>query len=364
MKIFLLIQKPQLRGAELFACQLGNHLLVLGHEVIVISIFPGDAALPFNGTLIRLDRPIHKRLFDYTGWRAFAQLHDDHKPDIIQANAGDTLKFAAFTKLIWRIRTPLIFRNANKISDFIDSTPKRVFNKFFLSQADFVISVSELCREDFRKTFSWPDRRIKTIPIGIDVKAISTQPSDLKPIFSGGPVFIHIGSFVKEKNHEGLLRIFKRVLGFEPSAQLILIGKGPLESVIKKIIMDSDLGSNVHALGSRTDVLEILHHSTALLLPSLIEGLPGVILEAQYSRTAVVAFDVGGISEVVQHEHSGFLVPKGDEDFFVDCVRRLLNDFPLRRELVNNAYQQVTASYDNRQIAKRFLEVFTDMSRR
>jgi len=74
MTILQLIQKPQLRGAEMFATQLSNELTELGHEVMVVALFPGASELPCKGTFIRLDRPIGKRWFDYEGWKALANL--------------------------------------------------------------------------------------------------------------------------------------------------------------------------------------------------------------------------------------------------------------------------------------------------
>ncbi|WP_155807129.1 hypothetical protein [Gillisia marina] len=71
MKIIQVVQKPQLRGAEIFACQLSNHLMDLGHEVIIISIFSGDAELPFNGEIIKLNRDISNRFYDVVAWKFF-----------------------------------------------------------------------------------------------------------------------------------------------------------------------------------------------------------------------------------------------------------------------------------------------------
>ncbi len=94
MIIFQLIQKPQLRGAEMFAAQLSQELEKSGHTVFLIALFPGESVLPFSGTVLPLNRPIAKRWTDFEGWKQFAILIEQHQPDVIQCNAGDTLKFA------------------------------------------------------------------------------------------------------------------------------------------------------------------------------------------------------------------------------------------------------------------------------
>jgi L-malate glycosyltransferase len=151
----------------MFASQLSNQLVQAGHEVHLISLLEGDATLPFEGNHIRLNRPLNKRFVDVTGWKALAHHIKKIKPDVVQANAGDTLKFAVFSKLLFGWRTPIIFRNANKVSDFINTTPKLLFNKFLVGKVQHVISVSELCRQDFVKTYGYNSSKTTTVPIGL-----------------------------------------------------------------------------------------------------------------------------------------------------------------------------------------------------
>jgi len=95
LKILQLIQKKQYRGAEVFGCQLSNHLMALGHEVEVYSIYDGNAPLSFQGKEVKtLSRPKNRRFVDYVGWRKLARVIEEFEPDIIQANAADTLKYA------------------------------------------------------------------------------------------------------------------------------------------------------------------------------------------------------------------------------------------------------------------------------
>ncbi|MFD2518545.1 glycosyltransferase [Salinimicrobium flavum] len=358
MKIINLIQKPQLRGAEIFACQLSNHLVDRGHDVIVVSIFPGDSKLPFKGEIIHLNRSVSKRLFDYGGWKLFNKIIEDFKPDIIQANAADTLKFAVSSKLLFKWDSKIIFRNANKMGDFIDSQMKWQLNKFYINRVDHVISVSKECEKDFIKTFKYSENLINTVEIGVEETAIDKLSNDLSDIFQRGPVLVHIGGFVPEKNHEGLLKIFARVKEEYPEIQLVLLGKGKLEIPIKNMVNQIKFGDDVHFLGHRLDVLEILKSSRAFLLPSFIEGLPGVILEAMYCKTPVVAYDVGGISEVVKPEETGWLIEKGDEDGFVRAIHEVLNSHSENESRINAAKRLIHHKFLNSKIAERFEAVY------
>jgi len=91
----------------------------------------------------------------------------------------------------------------------------------------------------------------------------------------------HIGRFVEQKNHDFLLKIFVQYKKIQPAAKLMLIGIGPLQEIIKSKVKELDLEKDVLFLGLRKDVKDILQAIDLLLFPSLFEGLPGVVLEAQ-----------------------------------------------------------------------------------
>jgi glycosyltransferase involved in cell wall biosynthesis len=360
MKIINLIQKPQLRGAEIFACQLSNHLQETGNEVIVVTIFKGNAALPFKGKVIHLDRPENKRLFDLKGWKEFAGIVGEFKPDVIQANAADTLKFSISSKFFNGWNCPVIFRNANKMGDFISSFPKMLLNKLYISQIDYVISVSKECELDFKKTFNYPNEKIRTIEIGVEDDPILNRPQDLDFVNKDLKIVSHIGGFVPEKNHGRLVNIFREIVDVYPNTHLLLIGKGRLEEEIKQEVFNLKLENNVHFLGYRNDVLGILSLSHAFVLPSLIEGLPGVILEAMYCETPVVAYNVGGIKEVVKPK-TGWLVDKNDEKGFRESLIRVLQEERLVDQKIKEAKKMILNKFLNSVISERFHNCYKEI---
>jgi glycosyltransferase involved in cell wall biosynthesis len=362
LKIIQLIQKAQLRGAEIFASQLSNHLNAEGHEVHMVSMFRGNAILPFKGNLINLDRAAGKRMMDIQGWRLFAIHIRNINPDVVQANAGDTLKFAVFSKLFFGWKAPIVFRNANKVSDFIDSLPKLIFNKFLVNRVSHVISVSELCRQDFINTYSFDAKKTTTVPVGIEIEALEdSPPADLRHFFTRGNTLVNVASFVPEKNHAGLLRIIKRLLENDTDLTLLLVGDGKLKASIQQQVLEMKLSKHVFLTGYRKDVLSIVKNAKALILPSLIEGLPAVILEAMYCRTPVVSYDVGGVPEVIKSHGTGWLVKKGNEEGFAAAVREALTSAYMDT-IKQNAHDLVVSEYNNRTISRRFLDVYFNVS--
>jgi glycosyltransferase involved in cell wall biosynthesis len=303
---------------------------------------------------VHLKRPLSRRMWDVTGWRQLARLVQEYKPDVVQVNAGDTLKFAVFSKFIYGWKTPLVFRNANKMSDFIDGKGKYWFNRFLLRHVQQVISVSEQCSLDLVNFFNFPEHDIITVEIGIELDELREFPADLLELQQRGPLLLNVAGMVPEKNQQGLLRIFKSVLKDIPDAQLLIIGTGILDGALKKNSVDYGVARQVHFLGNRFDVREIMKGCHAFVLPSLIEGLPAVILEAMYARCPVVAYDVGGIGEVVHHRKTGMLIPKEDENLFRQAVVEILTARLSYFEMKEEAFRLVSAKFSNAQIAKRF----------
>lgn len=363
MRILQVIQKPQLRGAEIFACQLSNHLLDKGIDVTLVTIFSGDSQLPFNGKTIHLDRPVSTRLYDLKGWKSFSKIVKRINPDIIQANAADTLKFTISSKMFFQWNVPVVFRNANKMGDFIDSKLKYNLNRFLVSKVARVISVSKECEKDFLKTFNMDPNRVCTVEIGVEKKTIGNTSSDLEQIFSKGDVIAHIGGFVAEKNHKGLIEIFNKVQEKFPSTQLILIGKGKLLEKAKLQVEELELENNVHFLGYRNDILEILSNSKLFVMPSYIEGLPAVILEAMYCKTPVVAYNVGGISEVVRNNETGWLINKNDEESFKNSILDILSGNQSVSGIVTEAKKMIDKEFLNLKIAERFLYEYKKLAK-
>ncbi|WP_051556412.1 glycosyltransferase family 1 protein [Alkalihalobacterium bogoriense] len=91
----------------------------------------------------------------------------------------------------------------------------------------------------------------------------------------------HIGRFNKQKNHTFLIDIFQQVKKQKPHSVLLLVGDGHLRPQIEKKVHDLGLGDSVRFLGVRNDIASLMQAMDLFLFPSLFEGLPVVLVEAQ-----------------------------------------------------------------------------------
>lgn len=360
MKILQIIQKPQFRGAEIFACQLSVELTQLGYEVDVLFLTGSqEEKLPFPLSFLYLNANLKRRFWDFKAYKKLNTIVVKGAYDVVQANAADTLKYTAISKMLFRWKAKLVFRNANKMGDFLDSHLKKYINAIFVKNIDFVASVSELCKDDFLNCFPFYKNPVFCLPIGVPLKTVVPYYSfaEIGLLFPQCNVFVHVGSFVPEKNHKGLISIFEKYLKADPSAKLLLIGEGKLKPFITQFVSDNGMGDHIFFLGKRDDVLRILPLCKALLLPSLIEGLPGVILEAMWSKTVVIANNVGGIGEVVTPK-TGFLIAKNEEGDFVKAMENLLLNEEIKEAIVSQAFEMIHGHYNLVSIAESFAKVY------
>ncbi|MFC4873590.1 glycosyltransferase [Negadavirga shengliensis] len=360
MKIIQLIQKPQRRGAEIFAAQLAEELTKKGHEVMVVSIFKGDTELRFLDNQVDLNRMPKQRFVDIRAWHKFSQIIKEFEPHLIQANAADTLKFAVFSKKLFHWKTPIVYRNANQMGDFIRGRLHRALNQWLLNATTAVVSVSESSRRDFHHTFKYQNRISSIISIGIAPGEIKDKIAE--PIrITGLPenYLIQIGSLVPEKDPLGLLDLFSKIMKEFSDLNLLFVGSGPLEFQLKVAIRKKGLENQVKLVPNQTNIFPVLARAKGLLVHSRIEGLPGVILEAMYCRVPVVAYDVGGIGEVLIHKQTGWLVPKNDQFEFIQAIREILQSTPNQLDAItSHARFLVEKHYHLNTIVQRFEELY------
>ncbi|AWW32065.1 glycosyltransferase [Echinicola strongylocentroti] len=364
MRIVHLIQKPQLRGAELFAAQLAQCQMRNGHEVLLVCVFRGKASFPFEGEIVCIDCKEKNRFWEIRGWRRLRDIIAHFRPDIVQANASDTLKFSVFSKMIFKWDTPIVYRNANKISDFIKGKSHLTFNKFLFSKINGVISVSIGCNQDFNHCFNSLNIPNCTIPNGVDFGEMDRKLQDEVPnTLREKEYVLMVGAFVKEKNHIGLLHIFNEIHKKFPQLYLVFVGAGKLAAEINSQAANMESADRVLFMGNLDNVLPVMKNAKALLVPSKIEGLPAVILESMYCKVPVIAYDVGGISEAVLHDETGFLVPFENRNLFRNLLERVLSDnHRIPSDILDNARTKVITHFNINVLAHYFLTFYQQIT--
>jgi glycosyltransferase involved in cell wall biosynthesis len=193
--------------------------------------------------------------------------------------------------------------------------------------ADRTITVSDYDRELALRARILPAHRLVTVHNGMPDVAPSLRADPART----PPRLVMVARFAAQKDHPTLLRA---LAGLRDHAwELDLVGEGPRGAETESLASALGLRERVHFLGQRMDVDRILANAQIGLLVTNWEGFPLSILEAMRAALPVVASAVGGISESVRDQETGFLVPAGQVEPLRERIRQLLGDPGLRVRL-------------------------------
>jgi glycosyltransferase involved in cell wall biosynthesis len=120
-----------------------------------------------------------------------------------------------------------------------------------------------------------------------------------------------VGRLSLEKGHDTFLRSARQILNALPNTTFLVVGDGPQRSSLEQLATQLDLGSHVIFTGHRSAMSDIYATIDLLMISSLTEGVPNVLLEAFAHGKPAVATDVGGVREVLDDGKTGWLVDPG-----------------------------------------------------
>lgn len=146
-----------------------------------------------------------------------------------------------------------------------------------------------------------------------------------------------VGRLVPYKGHEFLIRAVHSLASQGVNVHLSIVGEGWFRGTLERLVQRLSLGDHVSFLGHIPNgpaLWALYRQADVFVLPSLVEALGLVLLEAMANGTPVIASAVGGIPDVIRDGMNGLLVRPGSPDELKAAIARLLNDQKLQRQLI------------------------------
>ena len=230
-----------------------------------------------------------------------------------------------------------------------DSLKKKIYlfatERFVYKYFDKLIAVSEDIYRYLKKYHHKPNH-VEVIQNGIDFSIISseTENENAEPSFSFSnrhKVFAVIGRLFPDKGHRFFLEAFAKVCKDYSSAMAIIVGDGPTKDEIMKHLRELSLENHVQVCGVRSDMKTVYENIDFLVIPSLREGLPYVLLEAMVCKVPVLASAVGDIPQLIKDGVTGYLVRAGDIDALEKRMKEMMINPYKCKEMAEKAYQVV-----------------------
>ena len=172
-----------------------------------------------------------------------------------------------------------------------------------------------------------------------------------------------VGRLELEKGHPTLLESWPMVLDQVPGAYLLIVGEGSRMDALRQIAHEQGIERHVVFTGRRDDIPAITAALDVAVLPSYREAQGLTILEAMALSRPVVASNVGGIPEMVEHEKTGLLVPPHDPPALAAAIVRLLRDHQLADTVARAGHDLVHDRFCVQLMVNAVQELYDDGAR-
>jgi glycosyltransferase involved in cell wall biosynthesis len=230
-------------------------------------------------------------------------------------------------------------------------------NKRCFQNARHLVVWSAWARNSLVGDYQLPPEKITIVSPGVDVARWGRDPSTV-PHREGPVRVLFVGGDFERKGGPQLLEAYRRLRSE--------LGPDAVElHLVTRFEIPAEPGIVIHRnlTANSTDLIALFHSCDIFCLPTLADSLGIVLSEAGASSLALVATDVGAISELVRDGETGLLVPPGDVDELCSALALLATDAPLRRRLGAAAHDLTKRGHDARENAHRIVELLIDVGR-
>ncbi len=362
-RILHFIGGGELGGAEELLLTLMKHLDKEQYEAQLICLCPGPFAelvrqYGFKATEIPMR---HK--FDLSTIQVIRQYLRENKIDLVHTH-GVRANLVARTAAR-KEGLPVVTTFHSVLRYDYDSIFKALLAKYLTIATnkctDKFIAISRAIKQEILQ-MGVPEDRITVIHNGLDISkyAEPRDPQLMKTELGLDPDKYTVAMIARlhpVKGHQYFLQAAREILNQGLAAQFLIIGEGIYREKIKEWIKELGLDEAVVMPGYYSPIENIYGVCDVLCVPSLMEGLGMVVLEAMHFNVPVAASDIGGIQEIIEDRINGLLVQPRDAKGLADAVVNLLIDKELAqyfREQGQKTLQEFTLEKMARQIEQTY----------
>lgn len=337
-------------GGETYLFLLANRL---ARDRYAVSVFcPSEGLLPQR--LRKIGIPVVHfeipRLLSPAALVRLMRLFQQHRPDIVQSHGARTNFYATLAGR-WA-RVPIIVCTIhNSLYDYPISHIRRSLylmgQRLTFALSDQILCVADALAQDLTGRSGRDPGKIRVIQNGVDLEAFDPETVDGSTVRrefgleKDTPLIGIVGRMTPQKGHLDLLTALPQIKATIPTVKALIVGDGPLRDELVERARRHRLDDCCIFTGMREDIPNIMGALDVVVLPSLSEGLPFILLEAMAMGKPVVATRVNGISEVVEDGVTSLLVPPRAPERLARAVIALLTNRELGSRLGVAARQHV-----------------------
>lgn len=295
-------------------------------------------------------------------WR-FALCIRKFQPDVVHSHMVHANLLARISRLFTRM--PKLICTAHNMNE--GGRLREWLYRVSDPLCNMTTNVSEDAVQRYIQIKAAPSNKILYMPNGVDLQHFADrhmitaqEKMELRSLrmqwnASDQFIWLAVGRLVPEKDYAMMLSSFKRVVGYDNKALLLIVGEGPEHDKLRRLVQENGLESFVVFLGIRQDIPNLMKLADGFVLSSQWEGLPMVLLEASASALPIVATNVGGNREIVKHGVNGYLCSSGDIESLADAMLYCMKQSgEARKEMGQAGRTHVLERYDLEQVVKQW----------
>jgi glycosyltransferase involved in cell wall biosynthesis len=317
---------------------------------------PGLATLDFR--MPGLNGWVWLRFFFRLCWVIYRR-----RVDLMHVNSyvpGNYARLAAFL-----MQVPIIIDHWHGFTRFNDK--RRLICRVLARFTDLSISVSQGVKDYLLQEIGLDPAKIRVVANGVDVAAIdAARPGPEVRRELGLPEEATVIGLVARLDHwgKGHKELFTAMAQIRArhSVHALIVGGGRRIDEVRALAASLGLAGEVHFLGQRQDVPDLLNAMDIFVLPSYSEGVSLALLEAMAAGLPVIATEVGGLPEVVTDGQTGLLIPPRDAAALAGALTRLLGDPDCARRLGANARDQVREHYSLDRLGREINAIYEELA--
>ncbi|HIE44105.1 MAG TPA: glycosyltransferase family 1 protein [Candidatus Omnitrophica bacterium] len=228
--------------------------------------------------------------------------------------------------------------NQDKFGDRKMNFPLWLYNNILTFLPHRIVAVSEALRKHILEELRVIPEKLICIMNAVDLNGLKCKrdKSELRRelnIPQSSKVIGSVGKLIIMKGYRYLVESAVEILSEVPDVRFLIIGDGNQREVLQRKVKEYGIQKRFMFLGERQDAIEIMQSFDIFVHPSLSEGLPRVVMEAQGLGVPVVATSVGGTPEVVEDGKTGILVSPKDPVAQSRAILSLLRDSLKRKRM-------------------------------
>ncbi|MEJ2671694.1 MAG: glycosyltransferase, partial [Deltaproteobacteria bacterium] len=285
-----------------------------------------------------------------------------HRVDALHVNSYVPGNYARLAAALMQV--PIVVDHWHGFTRF--SPKRRLLCRALARFTDLSLAVSPGVKNYLVQEIGLAPDRIRVVANGVDLAAMdAARPGPEVRRELGLPEGAPVIGLVGRLDHwgKGHKELFTALSGLKERypVQALIVGGGRREAEIQQAAADLGLSGQVHFLGSRVDVPDLLQAMDIFVLPSYSEGLSLSLLEAMAAGLPVIATAVGGNPELVMDGVTGLLIPPKDAEALAAALERVLADPAWAKEMGEKARRQVAENYSVERLGREINGIYEEL---